>query len=208
MPYLGEELSGRPEKEAKTYIPKSFPDFPSIHTYKNTPQFIESITVPGDSLNALNAAPDHPMAPSFTASTPQTATNGTTTPLAPKPRQQPLLPHEIPRGDPKKLREAATKEAKLGEEALRRLMRASKIAKQKEVWAVAQRDPERKSRMELWDRAMRELLNEDRGVTPSRGPGNGTDASVEIADHSMVVNAEMRFQRQEGVRGKTGLGNV
>ncbi|KAK1762595.1 WD40 repeat-like protein [Phialemonium atrogriseum] len=147
LPVLGDDLSGTPEKEAKQYIPKAFPSFPSTHTYKYTPE---------------NA--------------------------------------EIPRGDPKKIREAAAKEAKAGEEALRRLMRASKIAKQKEVWTTAQREPARRERYDLWESAMRELIEDDaraKGRTFAPGATHGATGRFEIADHSMIVNAEGKYHRKE-----------
>ncbi|KAJ4294652.1 hypothetical protein N0V88_004881 [Collariella sp. IMI 366227] len=117
----------------------------------------------------------------------------------PQQPQRPLAPDEIPHGDPKKMREAAAKEAKAGEGALRRLMRASKIAKQKEVWSSAQRQPARRDRYNLWEAAMRELIEDD---TRSKGKEFaptliGDKGRFEIADHSMIVNTEKGSYRQD-----------
>ncbi|OIW29253.1 WD40 repeat-like protein [Coniochaeta ligniaria NRRL 30616] len=150
LPVLGPELSGKAEKEAKDHIPRVFPSFPSIHTYKSTPL--------------------------------------------------------IPRGDPKKMREAAAKEAKLGEEALRRLLRASKIAKQKEVWSTAQKEPPRRLRYELWESSMRDLIEEEartQGKALDFAAAHGAAGRFEIADHSTIVNAETSFHRKEVQRTGT-----
>jgi transcription initiation factor TFIID subunit 8 len=124
---------------------------------------------------------------------------------AAKVARPPLKPEEIPRGDAKKLREAVAREARLGEEALRRLQRASKLAKQSELWATAERDPVRKTKMGLWQDAMRELMGEE-----GAGAGGGQDVDmldggfghdgvlqgrVGIADRSMVVNAEIGLRQ-------------
>jgi hypothetical protein len=185
LPILGDELDGAPDKAVKPYIPDSFPAFPSIHTYRCTPESVDAVTVSED-WGAFN-----PEAPSQTldGSQPQ-----------PQQPQRPLAPDEIPHGDPKKMREAAAKEAKAGEGALRRLMRASKIAKQKEVWSAAQRQPARRDRYNLWETAMRELIEDD---TKSKGKEvvpaamHGDKGRFEIADHSMIVNTEKVCQRQD-----------
>jgi hypothetical protein len=184
LPVLGSELDGEPDKAMKQYIPGSFPSFPSIHTYKYTPESVDAVTVSED-WGSFN-----PEAPSQTLDGSQTQTQP----------QRPLAPDEIPHGDPKKMREAAAKEAKAGEGALRRLMRASKIAKQKEVWSSAQRQPARRDRYNLWEAAMRELIEDD---TKSKGKEvipagmHGDKGRFEIADHSMIVNTEKRYYRQD-----------
>ncbi|TAQ90067.1 hypothetical protein B7494_g1614 [Chlorociboria aeruginascens] len=43
---LGPELSGAPLKESKSYIPKQFPAFPSLHTFKWTPKEVARETDP------------------------------------------------------------------------------------------------------------------------------------------------------------------
>lgn len=159
LPTLDERLSGKDDKDAKTYIPKSFPDFPSIHTYKSTPTDVESVTVRG-----------HDADPEGTAK-----------------RGSPDW-----RGDPKKIREAAALQAKQAEEALRRLVRASKQASLKDMRSTAEKNPVSKERYNQWEDAMKELLQE-------QGRANGTDGTArgEVADHSMVVNAQKRFHRRE-----------
>jgi hypothetical protein len=185
LPILGDELDGAPEKAAKQYIPGSFPAFPSIHTFKHTPESVAAVTVSED-WGAFN-----PDAPSQTLDGTQTQHQ--------KP-QRPLAPDEIPHGDPKKMREAAAKEAKAGEGALRRLMRASKIAQQKEVWSAAQRQPVRRDRYNLWETAMRELIEDEtrsRGKEMAPSAMHGDKGRFEIADHSMIVNSEKGCARQD-----------
>jgi hypothetical protein len=199
LPILGNELDGAPEKAAKQFIPHSFPAFPSIHTYKYTPESVDAVTVSDDwgpfSLDASSQTLDG----SHTQS---------------QPPQRPLAPDEIPRGDPKKIREAAAKEAKAGEEALRRLMRATKIAKQKEVWSSAQRQPARRDRYNLWEATMRELIEEEikaKGKDFAPVVMHGDKGRFEIADHSMIVNAEKIYHRKDlpraGIRKVAAAGH-
>ncbi|KAF7543478.1 hypothetical protein G7046_g9992 [Stylonectria norvegica] len=145
LPLLGEELSGQPDKDEKEYIPPSFPDFPSKHTYKFTPQ--EDVNV----------------------------------------------------RDSKKIREEAARTAQHGEDALRRLVRASKMRKQKEVKSLVECDVYGKERFRLWETTMKRFM----GI---EGRGEHTD-QVEIADHSMIVNGEVTFSRKEVPRlGKRSAG--
>ncbi|KAK3317005.1 Bromodomain associated-domain-containing protein [Apodospora peruviana] len=198
LPILDSNLDGAPDKAARGYIPTSFPPFPSLHTYKCTPETVENVTSTSEDWDDLTTV-DTQSQTLGVASQTQSQT------------QKPLAPEEIPRGDPKKMREAAAKEAKAGEAALRGLMRASKIAKQKEVYSAAQQEPARRERYNLWEAAMRELIEED---TKGKGKEVTTAAAIqkriEIADHSMIVNAERRYYRREvprtGIR-KTAAGS-
>ncbi|KAH7629576.1 Bromodomain associated-domain-containing protein [Sordaria sp. MPI-SDFR-AT-0083] len=210
LPVLAPELDGAADKAAKNYIPSSFPSFPSVHTYKYTPESVEAATAVDDSsiitdTQATTATQTQTMiAESQTeAAVAALASQQQQSQLPTKIPQRPLAPDEIPRGDPKKIREAAAKEAKAGEQALRRLMRASKIAKQKDVSATAQRAPAKRERYALWEAAMRELVEDDskaKGREVTAVAMHSQQGRVEIADHSMIVNAEKGYYRKEVAR--------
>ncbi|RDA95565.1 hypothetical protein CP533_1209 [Ophiocordyceps camponoti-saundersi (nom. inval.)] len=132
LPLLTQELSGQADKDAKGFIPASFPDFPSRHTYRHTPQ------------------------------------------------------DETGGRDPKKIREEAARTAQQGEDALRRLVRASKMRKQKEAKTLVERDSHGRERFRLWESTMRRFM------------GSGENAGqIEIADHSMIVNGDAIFARKD-----------
>lgn len=151
LPLLDSELSGQPDKDRLHHISKTFPDFPSIHTYKFTPQEDNSIR------------------------------------------------------DSQKTREQAARTAQQGEDALRRLVRASKLRKQKEVKSLVERDEQGKERFGLWEKTMKRFMGLE---------GQKDDADQgEIADHSMIVNSDAVFSRREvskmGKRAANhGHGNV
>ncbi|KAI1467781.1 uncharacterized protein F4812DRAFT_459070 [Daldinia caldariorum] len=130
-PFLGEELSGEKEKEARPWIPKNFPAFPSAHTYKFTPAKLE----PDIEKEQLQAEAD----------------------------------------------------AKKGEAALRRINRAARISRQKELRAVAQREPLSRKRHQNWETIMSELL-------PKAGPP--ASGAPDIADHSTIVNFGTKYGRK------------
>ncbi|KAG5952593.1 hypothetical protein E4U53_000469 [Claviceps sorghi] len=135
LPLLGPELSSQEDRNAKKYIPSSFPDFPSRHTYKFTPQ------------------------------------------------------EDTNTRDSKKIREEAARTAQHGEDALRRLVRASKMRKQKEAKSLVERDSHGKERFRLWEATMKRFMGADHR-------GENTE-QVEIADHSMIVNGDAVFARKE-----------
>ena len=154
LPLLGPELSGHADRSLKQHIPNSFPDFPSLHTYRCTPG------------NASNS--------------------GTVK-------------------EPGRIREAAAKSAKEGEDALRKLVRAAKMRNQKEARTVADRDVGGRHRYRLWDAAMKSLLQ---GLAP---PSTDTGvASLSSSDQGTIVNSDSSFLRREVSRGgkRAGAGAV
>lgn len=91
--------------------------------------------------------------------------------------------------DSKKIREQAARTAQHGEDALRRLVRASKMRKQKEVKSLVEKDRNGKERFRLWELTMKRFMGME-------GRGEHTD-QVEIADHSMIVNSDANLSRKE-----------
>ncbi|TVY68931.1 Transcription initiation factor TFIID subunit [Lachnellula suecica] len=92
--------------------------------------------------------------------------------------------------DPRKIREEATKAAKQGEEALRRLVNVSKAGNEKDVKKNASKDPKSKQRFELWEQAVETLLV---GKPPK---------PEEKDDRSMIVNSDRQYFRKGALAKK------
>ncbi|APA07586.1 hypothetical protein SS1G_00901 [Sclerotinia sclerotiorum 1980 UF-70] len=99
--------------------------------------------------------------------------------------------------DPRKIREEAAKNARMGEEALRRLVKVGKVGKDRDMKRMAGRDPKSKERHELWERAMLSLAGEKGNTHTASGNGNGKEKMRDLAldERSMVVNAEKQYFR-------------
>ena len=89
--------------------------------------------------------------------------------------------------DPRKIREESAKTARLNEESLRKLTRASKIGKEKDMKRAASKDPRTKERYGKWEQTMEDLF----AKTASTGTAGGKED-----DQSMIVNADKRFMRK------------
>ncbi|KAH9885637.1 WD40-repeat-containing domain protein [Xylariomycetidae sp. FL2044] len=137
LPYLGEELSGKKEKESRPWIPKSFPDFPSRHSFKWT------------------------------------------------------IVEQEPR-DPQRKTAEATADARKAEQALRRVDRAAKISRQKELKEISKQNPLSEKRHQAWEALMTNLIAQS----------NGSNGATEIADHSTIVNAAAKYGRRELPRAR------
>ena len=121
--------------------------------------------------------------------------------------------------DPRKVRERATEEGRLGEEALRRLVGASVVERRPENFGGRNKST-RMKRDDLWRETMETMSS-----TPSSGRGGGEDLmDVEDPDHgvlipkpgastfgriSTAVNADKRFWRKPAPapRSKSGASN-
>lgn len=96
--------------------------------------------------------------------------------------------------DPRKIREAAARNARMGEEALRRLVKVGKVGKDRVMKKTASRDPRSKERHDLWERTMLSLAGLDEG----NAAGNRKEKMRDLAldDRSMIVNAEKQYFRK------------
>ncbi|QSZ33376.1 hypothetical protein DSL72_002964 [Monilinia vaccinii-corymbosi] len=97
--------------------------------------------------------------------------------------------------DPRKIREEAAKNARMGEEALRRLVKVGKVGKDRDMKRMAGRDPRSKERHELWKRAMLSLAGGDK-ENPHGGNGKEKMGELALDERSMVVNAEKQYFRK------------
>ncbi|KAI0155399.1 hypothetical protein GGR52DRAFT_566459 [Hypoxylon sp. FL1284] len=83
----------------------------------------------------------------------------------------------------------AEADAKKSELALRRINRAARISQQKELKAMADRDPVTRSRHGAWEGIMKELIPEAQTAASSSAP--------EIADHSTIVDFGTKYARKD-----------
>ena len=97
-------------------------------------------------------------------------------------------PVEVISGEPEKKRAEAAADARNSEKALRRIDRAAKISRQKELRELATRNPLSKQRGEAWEDLMKDLLPRN---------GHGSIGALDIADHSTIVNSSAKFLRKE-----------
>jgi len=90
--------------------------------------------------------------------------------------------------DPRKIREQAAKDARFGEEALRRLHKVSRVGKEKDIKRAANKNPQSKENHELWEKALDDL---QKGFHPSLLGKAG-----DYEDNAMIVNAESQYFRR------------
>lgn len=155
--FLGPLLNADPDEKLRAYVPKHFPELPSKHTYKATPEYAE---------------------------------------------------HEQ---DPRKVREKATEEGTLGEEALRRLVGAGAGKSAPESHQGRQRQSARALRDQVWMETMQAVTQETPdGMDLDMEAGNGKGKEKEGAPPSVssfgygrfgsAVNAEKRYWRKTAPR--------
>lgn len=94
-----------------------------------------------------------------------------------------------PKVDWSKQQTQAETDSKKSEVALRRINRAARISQQKELKAMAERDPVTKSRHAAWEGMMGELIPHARAESSSSTP--------DIADHSTIVDFGAKYARKD-----------
>ncbi|KAI0471192.1 WD40-repeat-containing domain protein [Xylaria cf. heliscus] len=96
-------------------------------------------------------------------------------------------PADPPTKNTEKKRTEALADARKAEMALRRIDRAAKMTRQKELRVAAQRNVLTKQRHDTWEDLMKSLL-------PRSHTAN---EATEVADHSTIVNAGAKYGRKE-----------
>lgn len=96
-------------------------------------------------------------------------------------------PAELPAKDTPKKRAEALADARKAEMALRRINRAARITRQKELKERAQRDILAKQRHDAWEGLIQSVLPTKRTA----------DGATEIADHTTIVNANAKYGRKQ-----------
>lgn len=163
--FLGPILNGAPDEQAKVYVPKHFPDFPSKHTYKATAEF---------------------------------------------PNRE---------SDPRKVRERATEEGRLGEEALRRLVGAGSDDPAHESQRSQGPKSIRARRDQMWMETMQAVTEgKPEGMDIDGGAGyvakgkQKERVSTGIAYGSgrlhSAVNSEKRYWRKPAPQRSDGNGSI
>lgn len=163
--FLGPLLNADPDEKFRAYVPNHFPELPSKHTYKATPEYAE---------------------------------------------------HEQ---DPRKVREKATEEGRLGEEALRRLVGAGASQSAQEPRQGGKTRSARAARDQMWTETMQAVTwgaPDSMGVDMESGIGKGKQKEgdpppVLSFGHGRLgpaVNAEKRYWRKPALQGRESNGNI
>lgn len=157
--FLGDELNATEDRLQNTYIPKHFPNFPSKHTYQETPVFATK--------RELN---------------------------------------------PEKLREQATEEGKLGEEALRKLTRAGKDVHpgSRERQAKTLWGKDRENMDSMFDKTLKALLKRTKAAAGGSIGGmkekEKEKAGSLVPELGPIVNNDRMYWRKPGVGGTASGG--
>ena len=163
--FLGPLLNAHPDEGIRAYVPKHFPELPSKHTYKATPEYAR--------------------------------------------REQ----------DPRKVREKATEEGRLGEEALRRLVGAGAGTSVQEPRQGRKSQSSRALRDQLWMETMQAVTQEmPNSMDLDKEAGTGKEmqkdgdplpvASSGYGRLGSAVNADKRYWRKPAPQTKEANGSI
>ena len=115
-----------------------------------------------------------------------------------------FTPMEVPVPDLGKKKAEAAADAKKAGEALKFIDRAHNASRHHELKQLAKRNPLSMRRHQALEQLMKEYIPPN-----STSTGGGSISAMEIADHSMIVNAGTKYLRQEVPKSaRRSQGNV